>query len=66
MVYGIFEEDKGTWNTEDDIYQNKKDIDGETHIYGDAEQGDILTIREDENNYATYVIKKIKKKRMTE
>ena len=55
-----FEEDEGTWNTEDDIYLGIKDIDGETHIYGDAEQGDILTIREDENNYATYVIKKIK------
>ena len=27
-----FEEDEGTWNTEDDIYLGIKDIDGETHI----------------------------------
>ena len=55
-----FEEDEGTWNTEDDIYLGLEDTQGVVHIYGDADQGDILTIKEDDDNFGIYAIKKVK------
>ena len=55
-----FEEDEGTWNTEDDIYLGLEDTQGVVHIYGDADQGDILTIKEDDDNFGIYAIKKVR------